>query len=89
MELTITDEAKEQLEKQFGGKTIRIKPKHKTWGGSSYELVQDELLENDNFYDMGLYKFIIDKEEEKDAPFIEIDYQKYHWGEEFVVTTFC
>lgn len=30
MELTITDEAKEQLEKQFVGKTIRIRPKQKT-----------------------------------------------------------
>lgn len=46
-------------------------------------------MKNDIIYDMGLYKFIIDKGEEKDAPFIEIDYQKYHWGEEFVVTTFC
>jgi hypothetical protein len=31
----------------------------------------------------------MNKAEEKDAPFIDIDYKDYPWGSEFVVTTFC
>jgi hypothetical protein len=52
-------------------------------------LVQDELGENDNVYNIDGVVFIVDKKEEKDSPYIDIEYEKYPWGEEFVVTTFC
>lgn len=89
MEFIITDSAKEQLAKGFKGKIIRVSPKNKTWGGSSYQLVLDEPNENDNVYNFKDYKFIVSKFEEKDAPYLEIDFKNYYWGSEFVVTTFC
>lgn len=52
-------------------------------------MVLDEPTENDNIYDMSNFKFVVAKEEEKDSPFLEIDYIEYSWGPEYVVTAIC
>lgn len=52
-------------------------------------MVPGEPDENDNVYNFEDYKFVVSKIEEKDAPYLEIDFKNYHWGSEFVVTTFC
>jgi hypothetical protein len=52
-------------------------------------LVLDEPGEDDNVYSFENYKFIVSKAEEKETPYLEIDYKNYYWGNEFIVTTFC
>lgn len=86
MEFIITESAREQLVKDFKGKSLRIKPKTRTWAGIIYEMVQDEPKDNDNIYKMEDFQFVIDKEAEKDVSYLEIDYTNDWSGEEFIIT---
>lgn len=52
-------------------------------------MVLDEPKETDSIYDMGSFKFIIDKREEKDAPYLEIDYQSFWFGKELLIRVGC
>lgn len=87
MEFDISNKAKEQLEKDFGGKTVRIFPHKKTWSGVIFDLAQDEPKDDDSIYDIGSVKVVIKKKVENYAPSIDIDYENYEWGDDYVITT--
>ena len=86
MEFIITEVAKEELAKKFDGKTLRVLPKTRTWAGIIYEMVQDEPTPNDNVYKTGNFQFIINKEDEKELSYLEIDYVNDWSGKEFIIT---
>ena len=87
MKFIISSEVKKQLHRLYPKKMLRIFPKIKTWAGITYKLVQDELAEGkDNLYKIEDLLFIIDKEEEKEVSYIEIDYENDWAGEDFIIT---
>lgn len=86
MEFIITNVARDELIKQYNKKKIRIKPKIKTWAGITYTIVQDEQKADDILYTVEEFNFIINKDEEKEVSYIEIDYLKDWSGEDFIIT---
>lgn len=87
MDFDISDKAMEQLQKEFSGKTVRIFPQKKTWSGIIFDIAQDEPKEDDNIYQIGSVKVLIKSKIESYAPFINIDYESYKWGDDYVITT--
>lgn len=49
-------------------------------------MVQDEPKENDRFYEIDGFFFIMDREEERNVSCLEIDFEKGWWGQDFIVT---
>jgi len=49
-------------------------------------MVQDEPTTDDNIYKLDRFQFIINKEEEKEVSYLEIDYVDDWSGEEFIIT---
>ncbi|WP_159433589.1 hypothetical protein [Proteiniborus sp. DW1] len=47
----------------------------------------DEPKDDDNVYNIGSVKVIINKKIESYAPTIDIDYESYEWGDDYVITT--
>lgn len=88
MNFDISDKAMEQLEKEFSGETIRIFPYKKTWSGIIFDIAQDELRVDDNIYYIGSFKVVIKSKIESYASFINIDYESYEWGNEYVIATY-
>lgn len=86
MEFSITKRAREELAKVFKNKTVRIHPKMKTWSGITYIVVQDEQEKDDNVYNLDNISIILNRSIEKEISYIEIDFVKEWWGEDFVVT---
>lgn len=87
MEIVISKEARRELRRQFANKSIRIHPKMKTWSLITYKLVQDEQRDDDSVYNYDYLKFLINKKLEKEISYIEIDFAKEWWGEDYIVTT--
>lgn len=50
-------------------------------------MAQDEPKEDDNIYDIGSVKVVINKKVESYAPFIDINYENYEWGNDYVIAT--
>lgn len=38
---------------------------------------------------MESFRLVVDKKEEKDTPYLDIDYQEFWFGKEFVITGGC
>lgn len=87
MRFDISNKAKEQLEQEFGGRTVRIFPYRKSWSGVIFDLAQDEPKDDDNVYDIGSVKVVVNKKIEGYAPSIGIDYENYEWGNDYVIAT--
>lgn len=87
MQFDISDKAKEQLEQEFGGKAVRIFPYRKSWAGVIFDLAQDEPKDDDNVYDIGSVKVVVNKKIEGYASNVDIDYESYEWGNDYVITT--
>lgn len=87
MKIEISNKAREQLEKEFGGKTVRIFPYRKSWAGVIYDLAQDEPREDDNVYEIGSVKLVVNKKIESYVETININYESYDWGEDYVIVT--
>lgn len=87
MEFGISNKAKERLEQEFSGKTVRIFPYRRSWSGVIFDLALDEPKDDDNVYNIGSVKVIINKKIESYAPTIDIDYESYEWGDDYVITT--
>lgn len=87
MQFDVSNKAKEQLENEFSGKTIRIFPYRKSWSGVIFDLAQDEPKDDDNVYDIGSVKVVVNKKVESYAKSIDIDYENYEWGNDYVITT--
>lgn len=87
MEFDISNKAKEQLEQEFSGKSVRIFPYKKGWSGVIFDLAQDEPKSDDNVYNIGSVKVIVNKKIESYAPLIEIGYESYEWGDDYVIAT--
>lgn len=49
-------------------------------------MVPGEPTSEDNVYEMDSFRLIINKEEEKEVSFLEIDYVNDWSGEEFIIT---
>ncbi|WP_432666166.1 hypothetical protein R9X47_07580 [Wukongibacter baidiensis] len=49
-------------------------------------MVQDEQNSDDNVYDLESIKIILNRSIEKEISYIEIDFVREWWGEDFVVT---
>ena len=86
MDFIISDIGKDKLIR-FKNKFIRIYPNIKTWSGIIYKLVEDQPKKLDNIYDVFGVKVLVDKDIAKDITYIEIDYIKEWWGEDFIITT--
>lgn len=50
-------------------------------------MAQDEPKDDDSIYDIGSVKVVIKKKVENYAPSIDIDYENYEWGDDYVITT--
>jgi len=85
LEFIISDAAMNVLRNNELGRLIRIKPKSKTWGGITYEIVPGELTAGDEYYEVKELVFIISKEEAALVCCLEIDYIEDWWGKEFVI----
>ena len=86
MNFIISNEAKKHLIRLYKGQALRIYPKVKTWAGITYQLVQDEPKTGDNLYEVEGLRFVINKNEEKEVSFVEIDYENDWSGESFIIT---
>lgn len=86
MQFYISDYAMEKL-LELRKKNYRIKAKSKTWCYINYNLVQDEQKNDDIVYKVGNINILIDKDLEREVPFISIDFCKDWWGEDFEITT--
>jgi len=87
MEFNITEEAKKKINQELKGQSIRVYPRRKAWSGIIYEWAQDEPKDDDNVYEVEGIKIIVNKSLEKSAHNIDIDYEHYDWGDDFVITT--
>ncbi len=50
-------------------------------------MAQDEPKDDDNVYDIGSVKVVVNKKVESYAKSIDIDYENYEWGNDYVITT--
>ncbi|WIV13384.1 hypothetical protein [Proteiniborus sp. MB09-C3] len=50
-------------------------------------MAQDEPKDDDNVYDIGSVKVVVNKKIEGYAPSIGIDYENYEWGNDYVIAT--
>ena len=87
MDFDVSSKAKERLEKEFPGKSVRIFPYRKSWTGVIFDLALDEPKDDDNVYSIGSVKLIVNKKIETYAKNIKIDYENYEWGSDYVITT--
>ena len=77
--LEITEAAKDQINEQLKGRevsSIRIFLNQGGWGGPSLAMALDEPKDNDDVFDIGEFKYIVEKELMEQAKPIKIDFDK-------------
>ncbi len=79
-DIEVTDPAIEQIGEYFKDKEaspIRVFLNEGGWGGPSFAMALDEPKETDNTYEVGNYKFIVDKAFMEKATPIKVDFTQF------------